>query len=266
MQDLVFEPTSMTVSHGYVAAGGQASQLDIREAATGAVVFKGRCGGSVNNALHIAKDASHTLKLHVCNNDDTVKIFSLSPSSATCTAVVRCPVAINYCAVSPDGYQLAAVGDNRHCYVYSATPSGYRNSTVLSEATDAGMCCAWSPGGGLLATASQDGLACVWDHRSGCVVAKYHTPLACRNIKFSPAPLDLMAFTEHRGRCHLVDTRMWSRHQILHVGGSPELEPDISGLAFSPEGRTVYVGTEDGVVAYSVDTVARRGFPCAEVC
>lgn len=37
---------------------------------------------------------------------------------------------------------------------------------------------------------------------------------ACRNVKFSPAPLDLLAFAEHRSRCHLVDCRMWDRQQV----------------------------------------------------
>lgn len=34
------------------------SQLDVRHLATGEVVFRGTVGGSVNNALHIAKDLS----------------------------------------------------------------------------------------------------------------------------------------------------------------------------------------------------------------
>lgn len=252
------------MAHGYIAAGGQSSQLDIKDSITGASVYKGRCGGSVNNALHIARDASGQLRLHVSNNDDTIKIYALPDGS--CTAMVRCPVAINYCAVCPEGRFLAAVGDNRHCYIYAATPSGYRHYNVFSEATDAGMSCSWSPGGALLAAASQDGMCCVWDHRSGNVVARYKTQLACRNVKFCPAPLDLMAFTEHKGRCHLVDMRLWDRHQVLHVGGCPEFDPDISGLAFSPEGRTLYVGTEDGLAAYSIDTMARRCFPSFQLC
>lgn len=58
IQELNFEPTSMSVRYGYIAAGGQTSQLDVRELETGEVVFKGDCGGSVNNALHFARDGS----------------------------------------------------------------------------------------------------------------------------------------------------------------------------------------------------------------
>ncbi len=43
---------------------------------------------------------------------------------------------------------------------------------------------------------------------------------ACRNVKFSPAPLDLLAFAEHRSRCHLVDCRMWDRQQVRQCWSS----------------------------------------------
>lgn len=53
----------MTVAHGYVAAGGQNSQLDARRLGGGDIVYKGHCGGSVNNALHIGRDASQQVGL-----------------------------------------------------------------------------------------------------------------------------------------------------------------------------------------------------------
>jgi WD40 repeat protein len=274
--ELSFEPTSMTVGSGHLAAGGQSSQLDIRRCSStahssGDATFKGHCGGSVNNALRLARDASHHLRLFVCNNDDTVKIFSVRDGALA--GVVRCPVAINHCALSPDGALLAAVGDNRHTYVYKATPTGYRVVKVYTEATDAGMGCDWSPGGGgsfggvgLLAAASQDGLTAVWDFRSDDVVARFRTQLACRSVRFAPAPLDVLAFAEHRGRLHVADARMWPRRQVLHVSGAPELEPDISGVAFSPCGRRLYAGMEDAIVAYHVDSGGRRSFAMAELC
>ncbi|KAL4441455.1 hypothetical protein ABPG77_001959 [Micractinium sp. CCAP 211/92] len=263
VQDLGFEPTSMTVGHGFVAAGGQNSQLDVRRLGGGEIVYKGHCGGSVNNALHIARDASRQLRLFVCNNDDTIKVYGLA--SGALVTMLRCPVAINYCALSPCGRHLVCVGDNRHTYLYTATPVCYRQAAVFTEACDAGMCCAWSPAGSMFAAASQDGSTAIWDHRSSSVVAHFLTPLACRNVKFSPAPLDLLAFAEHRSRCHVVDCRMWERQQILDVGGQ-DCEPDISGLAFSPSGRRIYVGTEGGISAYDVDTMGRRGFPAFELC
>ena len=263
--DLSFEPTSVAFGSGYVAAGGQNSQLDIRRSCgpfENEIVFKGHCGGSVNNALKIAKDASHQRRLFICNNDDTVKIFSLTIGALV--SMVRCPVAINHCALSPSGELMVCVGDNRNTYVYQATSVGYRLLHTYTVAKDAGMACDWSPSGSCFASASQDGLVCVWDARSEALVTKFCTPLACRNVKFSPSPLDLLAFSEHRGRCHIADSRVWSRQQIIHVSGVPDIEPDISGLCFSPTGNKLYVGREDCIMVYDIDTDGRRSFACAE--
>ena len=62
------------------------------------------------------------LRLFISNNDDTVKVYSLA--SGTLVTLVRCPVAINYCSLSPSGRYLACVGDNRHTYLYESTPTG----------------------------------------------------------------------------------------------------------------------------------------------
>ena len=132
------------------------------------------------------------------------------------------------------------------------------------------MGCDWSrcPSGSLFAAASQDGVCAVWDHRCDGTspVARFQTPLACRNVKFSPlAALDLLAFSEHRGRCHLADARMWPKQQILAVGEVPEMV-DISGMSFSPCGKMLYVGCEDQIVAYHIDTGARRSFAAYSMC
>lgn len=179
--------------------------------------------------------------------------------------LVRAPCAINYCALSPDGQHLVAVGDSRNVYVYQATPTGYRSLRVLTEATDAGMGCDWAPSGSCYAAAFQDGVAAMWDHRSG-LIARYRTPLACRSIKFSPSPLDLLAFAEHRARVHVVDQRMWGRLQVVHVGYIPEMEPDIAGMTFSPCGSRLHVATEDAITTFEVDTASRRCFAAAEIC
>lgn len=42
---------------------------------------------------------------------------------------------------------LVCVGDNRHTYLYQATPVCYRQCAVFTEGCDAGMCCAWSAAG-----------------------------------------------------------------------------------------------------------------------
>ncbi len=50
------------------------------------------------------------------------------------------------------------------------------------------------------------------------------------------------------------------------VWGGAGMEADISGLAFSPSGRRLYVGTEQGLAAYDVDTNARMTFAHVDIC
>ena len=80
----------MTAGQGYVAAGGQHGQLDVRRLCDGAVVLRGAAGGSVNNALALApttltNDNGNTncgeggVTLFVCNNDCSIKAYALPP-------------------------------------------------------------------------------------------------------------------------------------------------------------------------------------------
>lgn len=213
------------MGHGFVAAGGQNSQLDVRRLGGGEIVYKGHCGGSVNNALHVARDASrqaspprptasprlrsmpwlcalvllcaggaagavplglrvassapasdhtplpatphhsswlHTLsactprahpsrpgllqlRLFVCNNDDTVKVYGLA--SGALVTMLRCPVAINYCALSPCG----------RCGPASRLLPARLHARVPSPARCSGPHLAAAPGAALSASAAPVG-------------------------------------------------------------------------------------------------------------
>jgi len=223
-------------------------------------IFKDAVGDSVNNALHIAKDISGQLRLFVCNNDKSIRVFSLPRMSLT--HHIDClPAPVNYAALSPDGASLAFVGDCNQCFLYRATPSGYQKLCALSEAEDSGMCCAWNSSGSCVASAAQDGTLCVWDIRSAKLVAKYGSRTAFRAVKFSNGPIDLLAFSEHDTHVHLVDSRMYGDRQLIRID-SPDLEADISGLAFSPDSSRFYVGACEGVNEYAIDTAARCNFQC----
>lgn len=259
---LNFEPTCFVMSEGYFAAGGQSRQFELNQG--DASILRGTTGGSVNNAVRLARDPDRQLRAFVCNNDESIKIHSTENGSVI--GLVRCVTAVNHCSIRPvDGSDLICVGDNRHTYLYTARPSGYYPTHIYTEATDAGMSCDWSPSGWLFAAAFQDGLTAVWDIRCQSPIVKFYASSACRNVRFSPAPLDLMAFSEHRGRCHIADSRMWPRQQVVHVGPAPDIEPDIAGFCFSPCGKKLIVGTDEHLMIYEIDTSARRSFAKAEV-
>eukprot|EP00884_Botryococcus_braunii_P020416 jgi/Botrbrau1/7058/Bobra.0165s0081.1 len=262
VQDLLFGPTSMTVGGGYIAAGGHNSQLDVRHLATGEVMFRGTVGGSVNNALHIAKDLSGEQRLFVCNNDNTIKVYNLADMQAPVTAV-RCPTPINYAALSKGLGLLACVGDCPEAMLYKATESGYAEAGTYCEFGDAGMSAAWNATGTCFAAASQDGKVCVWDPRGKRAVARLQAGSACRGVKYSSGPADLLVFSEHENYCHIVDARKYTESQVLkvHPNGC-----QISGICFAPSGRRLYVGMgELGIGVYDIDMVKRTTFSTYEL-
>lgn len=79
-------PLTPCMTHLLPCAG--ASQLEVRQLRTGRMCFKGAVGGAVNNALHVGKAPNGEMRMFVCNNDETVKVYSL-PSMNPLTTI-RC--------------------------------------------------------------------------------------------------------------------------------------------------------------------------------
>ncbi|KXZ46711.1 hypothetical protein GPECTOR_41g675 [Gonium pectorale] len=256
-------PNSMTYAHGILAAGGPTSQLYVKDLREKRVLHRDPIGGSVNNAIHIAKVAGRLL-LYACNNEYVVKVYSIEPHSLAANAAFRTPVPINYCALSPDGRFLSCVGDCSETMVYAVRESTYSRIHTFHEALDTGISTAWSPTGTLMASAHQDGSVAVWDMRSPEVVHRNRYTAAARNVKFCPGVLDLLAVAEHEDLVHLLDSRMWSATQTLNAGcGQCH---DISGISFSPSADRLWVGLDDCVLSYDLDTVGRRTFGHGSLC
>eukprot|EP00803_Ostreobium_quekettii_P000127 evm.model.scf_11.6 EVM.evm.TU.scf_11.6 scf_11:37943-41268(+) len=245
----------MTVDHGYIAAGGPSSQIDIKKVKDEEDVYSGQVGGIINNSLRIAEGPIGLL-LFVCNNDETIKVFSLP--SMDQYATLEFQESMNYSAVSHDCHWLVGVGDSPAVYLYEATATGYRRTQELKEYSDVGMCCAWDSKGVRFAAASQDGTTCVWDRRTSKPVVRFKCSAPCRSVKFSTAPMDLMMFAEETNVVHLVDIRKWNQQQLLRMQGNSEAE--ISGVCFLPDATKLFVGLKDAIMVYDVDTVARRRF------
>ncbi|KAI8830741.1 WD40-repeat-containing domain protein [Chytriomyces cf. hyalinus JEL632] len=264
LKDLTYSPTSMTTGEGYIAAGGQRSQLTVRQLATNWFA-QATVGGSINNAMTIS--AYHNqARLLICNNDETIKVYSL-PSLQRITSI-SLPTAVNYCSVSPDGRKLCAVGDSNQVFLYDVGPGGsYQRVQSLTAVSDACFSCAWNQSSDKFAVATQDGFACVWDIRSTEKVAKLPTKQnpqvkgAARSIKFSPSgSIDLLLFSEHVSYVNLVDARTFNECQSIRVA-PPHCDQHISGVSYSPDSKSIFVGLETTVLEYDVDTMSRRSFP-----
>lgn len=71
--------------------------------------------------------------------------------------------------------------------------------------------------------------------------------------------MDLLAYADHVNHVYIVDTRTFETRQIVRL--SPENEDhSITGLTFSSNSRSLYVGLEDRLIELQVDVSARRQF------
>ncbi|KAL6717226.1 hypothetical protein ACLMJK_005141 [Lecanora helva] len=179
----------------------------------------------------------------ITNNDRTVKIFSLSQFRPL--QAIEYPTRMNHASISPDGNLLLAVGDEtsprndiRAFFASKIDRHGggndYKNEwhkfaepkIVAGFEDDPYFCTAFSPSGHICAVASQAGIITFFDtsriqndvdtKASEAVIAvlKSSRPSnepyfsgAIRSMCFSPAPWDLFAWAEDRGRVCVVDLR-----------------------------------------------------------
>lgn len=289
MRELAFQPTCISTGAGYLAVGGQRSQVIVKSLETEWTAST-IIGGAINNCIHISSIGGHggddNVKLLACNNDETIKIFDLPSMEHSST--VRLSYAVNGVSISPDGTKMIAVGDSSQVSLFNISPnsSSYQQVGTLSTTKDAGFSCNWDQTGTKFAIGCQDGFVCVWDIRSSKKLAQIPSSQqgtgnggrgAVRSVKFSQSgSIDLLAFSEHCSHFNVVDTRNFDNVDTIKVGFSPTISPppssstsvdnynstesNITGLTFSPDNRSIFVGTEGCIWEYGIDTLKRRGF------
>lgn len=267
-RNLLFNPTAICYNDGIVGVGGQRGQLFIKNIHTG-TDRKIATGGSINNGLEIFSHFGDKRVL-VCNNDETIKEYSIDTMRRFSTISHQSPV--NSCAVSNDGKFLATVGDSNEVSIYSVGREKYSLVKKVKAMNDASFKVSWSPSSIYLAVSTQDGYVCIYDIRNMQqkiqVIPSIQGPLvkgACRNVKFCPdTTMDLLVFTEHVSHFTVVDIRDFSKRQSIAVSGSGG-DRHVSGLAFGEEGRRLYIGTEMMIYEFEIDIVGRRLFQSADL-
>ena len=175
------------------------------------------------------------------NNDQTVRIFSLTQSRLLQTLDFSTPM--NHASISPDGNLLLAVGDEGRAFfckrvrLPGATINGDSSYAryewhqiaepelrLSGHHQEACFATAFSPSGHICAVASQSGIVTIFDtalihddmevdeavidvlkSSRQAVASTWYG--AVRSMSFSPAPWDLLAWAEDRGRVCVVDLR-----------------------------------------------------------
>lgn len=62
----------------------------------------------------------------------------------------------------------------------------------------------------------------------------------------------------------MVDARTFDSRDSIRIG-QPTTELNLTGLTFSPDSRSIFVGAEQFILEYDVNTRKRRGFPAGQI-
>ena len=164
-------------------------------------------GGSINNAIEISRHFNED-RILVCNNDESLKIFTLP--TLNLVASLTFPAAVNASAVSPDGSKLVVVGDTNDVFLHGLNSSPgssmpeYSLIKTLKSCNDSSFSVSWHPSSSIFAIGCQDGFVCLYDIRQ---LSKKLATLeahqsnrekkAVRKVMFSPSgSIDLLLFAE----------------------------------------------------------------------
>ncbi len=85
----------------------------------------------------LSKHGNDDVRLMVCNNDQTIKVYSVPTMNQVTT--LNYSFAVNNVGVSPDGSMMAVVGDCNQVHVHSISNSGeYKKIGTLSGKPELG--------------------------------------------------------------------------------------------------------------------------------
>ncbi|KAI9304674.1 WD40-repeat-containing domain protein [Cunninghamella echinulata] len=269
VRDMGYPPTCMTTGYGYWAAGGQRGDLTLHDLNSDYQVITTSPSCTINNGLCFAKHGQD-IRLLVSNNDSTIRVYSVPLLQLIETIDFR--TAVNHSSVSPDGSMMVSVGDDNNIHLFKLNANGhYEMTSTMAVSRDANFSVSWNHSSDKFAVASQDGTVHVWDIRSQLPLCKFGgnehvsfsaiTKGAARCVKFTQTgAVDLLAYSEHVSHVNIIDARTFDNQQTLRVGPAGHDTP-ITGLAFSPDSHSMFVGLENVVLEYMVDTGIRRRFP-----
>ncbi|CEG72923.1 hypothetical protein RMATCC62417_08401 [Rhizopus microsporus] len=267
LKGIGYNPTCMASGYGYWAAGGQHGDLTIKDIKSDYQMhITSAPGCTINNGLCFSRCLNGEIRLLVSNNDTTIRVFSVPDLKLLETLEFR--TAVNHTSVSPNGRKMVTVGDDNRVLLFNISYSGnYELMQTMAVSKDANFSIAWNHTSDKFAVSSQDGSVHVWDIRHSDPLAKFTsvhpsiTKGAARCVKFTQAgAIDLLAFTEHVSHVHVIDARTFDGQQTLRVGSAGHDTP-ITGLCFSADSKKMFIGLENAVLDFNVDTGTRRRFP-----
>lgn len=92
--------------------------------------YESTSGKYVNNSVCISKSLGEA-RLLLCNNDETVRVYTLPGMTKLNT--LKFNTAVNYASVSPDGRKLVVIGDSPKVHLFAISKGEYTRVHTFSS-------------------------------------------------------------------------------------------------------------------------------------
>ncbi|KAI9122490.1 hypothetical protein K1719_006330 [Acacia pycnantha] len=207
---------------------------------------------AITNAVEIYEDRSGPVHFMASNNDGGIRDFDMERFHLS--KHFSFPWPVNHTSLSPDGKLIVIVGDNPDGLVVDSQTG--KTVTSLCGHLDYSFASAWHPQGYIFATGNQDKTCRVWDVRnmSKSVAVLKGNLGAIRSIRFT-SDGQFMAMAEPADFVHIYDAKQgFEKEQEIDFFG------EISGVSFSPDTESLYIGVWDRTYGSLLQYNRRRNY------
>lgn len=232
--------STMCVKNNLMVAGGFEGEMIAKNLDSDGVSYCAkitRDENAITNAIEIYDSMSGATQLMTSNNDSVVRIFDTETFSLLGRSYY--PWAVNHTSISPDKKLVVVVGDHADGMLVDHQKG--KVVAALRGHLDYSFASAWHPNGHYFATGNQDTTCRIWDNRnlsSALSVLKGRIG-AIRSLRFSTDG-GFLAMAEPADFVHVFDVRHnYERSQEIDLFG------EISGLSFSPDTESLFIGVAD---------------------
>ncbi|KAE8677251.1 actin-related protein 8-like [Hibiscus syriacus] len=246
-------PSELKIS--LLVAGGFQGELICKHLDRPGVSFCSRTtydDNAITNAVDIYATPSGAVHFTASNNDCGVRDFDMEKYQLSKHFHFLWPV--NHTSLSPDGKLLIIVGDNPDVMLVDSDTG--KTVMPLHGHLDYSFASAWHPDGVTFATGNQDKTCRIWDVRnlSESVAVLKGNLGAIRSIRYT-SDGRYMAMAEPADFVHVYDVKSgYENEQEIDFFG------EISGLSFSPDTESLFIGVWDRTYGSLLEYGRRRNY------